>query len=382
MKMFLPLRMAQLHILLSLLIPQFGCAQELVPLNSGRPTFYDLTPSIPGKIVLEEHVTTNLFNPAFTTPFFNNTNEIFYGQPAYIADVGGRLTGASIAERVHQMDISNISISVVSLGPPAIQGIFNKTFAIEMASAVNDQIYANYSNGQYAERFAFFCNAALQDPVSAAKETERCVKKLGGVGVMVGGYTNNGSVNEVVYLDDPINEPFWKMLNKLDVPLYLHPRMPPPNQQRVYEGYGFLAGSPWGFSSETAAHALRLMVSGVFDRYPKLQVILGHCGEGLPFSLARIDQRMRHFQPLWPAKKTMSYYWENNFHVTTAGVQDEAALENTVRVSGEDRVMFSVDYPFEDDVEIAGWFDRVELAPETKDKIAFSNARKLLKLRL
>lgn len=359
-------------------------AQQLVPLNSGRPTFYDSTPSLPGKIVLEEHITTNLFNPAFTTPFQNNTNEIFYGQASYIADVGSRLVGstASIEERIHQMDISNISISVVSIGPPGIQGIFNKTLAVEMARRVNDQIYANYTSGVYSDRFRFFCNAALQDPVEAAKETERCVKKLGGVGVMLGGYTNNGSANDVIYLDHPSNEPFWKMMSKLDVPLYLHPRMPPPNQQRVYEGYGFLAGSPWGFSSETAAHTLRLMVSGLFDRYPKLQLILGHCGEGLPFFLARIDQRMRHFQtPLWEAKKSMGYYWENNFHVTTAGVQDEAALQDTLRVTGEDRVMFSVDYPFEDDVEISGWFDRVELAVETKEKVGFRNARKLLKIR-
>ena len=143
-----------------------------------------------------------------------------------------------------------------------------------------------------------------------------------------------------------------------------------------------LAGSRWGFGSETAAHALRLMVSGLFDRYPKLQIILGHCGEGLPFSLPRIDQRMRHFQheALWPAKQTMTYYWENNFYVTTAGVQDEGALLDTLRVTDEDRVMFSVDYPFEDDLEIAGWFDRLEMNIETKEKIGYGNARKLLKL--
>jgi 2,3-dihydroxybenzoate decarboxylase len=131
--------------------------------------------------------------------------------------------------------------------------------------------------GKYSLRFVFFCNAALQDPVSAAAETKRCVKQLGGVGVMIGGYSNNGSVNNVIYLDDPSNDCLWEKVEELEVPLYLHPRMPPPDQQLVYEGYGFLAGSPWGFSSEMAAQALRLMVSGLFDRYPKLQIILGHC---------------------------------------------------------------------------------------------------------
>ena len=125
------------------------------------------------------------------------------------------------------------------------------------------------------------------------------------------------------------------------------------------------------------------MVAGVFDRYPNLQIILGHCGEGLPFSLARIDQRMRHFQhaALWPAKQTMIYYWNNNFYVTTSGVQDDATLLDTLRVTDESRVMFSVDYLFEDDVEIAGWLDRVELNVDTKEQIAFGTAEKLLNLR-
>jgi predicted TIM-barrel fold metal-dependent hydrolase len=157
--------------------------------------------------------------------------------------------------------------------------------------------------------------------------------------------------------------------------------MPPPDQQRAYEGYVFLAASSYGFAAETGIHALRLMVSGLFDTYPTLQVILGHCGENLPFMLARIDQRMRHFtRSQWPAKQTMSYYWRNNFYVTTAGVMDEGALFDTVRVSGQDRVMFSVDYPFEDDVEISGWFDRVQMSADTKEAIAYGNARRLLKI--
>lgn len=165
------------------------CGQDPpeIALNSGGPTFYDASTSIPGKIVLKEQISTNLFQAAFTTPFYNNTNEIFYGQAVYIADVAGRLAASNISERVRQMDILNISVSVVSLGPPGVQGIFNTSFAIEAAAGVNDQLYANYSTGNYSSRFAFFCNAALQNPVSAAAETERCVKKLDGVGVMIGG---------------------------------------------------------------------------------------------------------------------------------------------------------------------------------------------------
>lgn len=365
------------------LLHQCKCdyAPQEIAINSGRPTFFNPSISFPGKIALEEHVTTNLFQASFTVPFFNNTNEIAYGQASYTADVGPRMSASSIKERVQQMDLANISVSVVQFAIPGIQGIFNTTYAVEMAKVVNDQMAANYTHGNYSDRFEFFCNAALQDPISAVVEVERCVKELGGVGVMVAGYTNNGSVNDVVYLDHAVNEPFWAKISELDVPLYLHPRMPPPNQQRVYQGYDFLAGSPWGFATETAAHALRLMVSGLFDRYPNLQVILGHCGEGLPFSLARADQRMRHFQKsLWVANQTLSYYYKNNFWVTTSGVQDDGALFDTLRVTGADRVMFSVDYPFEDSVEMGSWFDRLEMNEVTKKKIASGNAKKLLKL--
>ena len=195
---------------------------------------------------------------------------------------------------------------------------------------------------------------------------------------MIGGYTNNGSVNNVIYLDDPSNDVFLGESIRTVASHYIFI-------------LGCLRGSTacvrrlWiyrrlalGFSSETAAHALHLMVLGLFDRYPKLQIILDHCGEGLPFFCPRIDQRMRHFQHavLWPAKQTMTYYW-NNFHVTTAGVQDEGALLDTLRVTDEDRVIFSVDYPLE---EIARWFDRSEMNIETKEKIGYGNARKLLKL--
>lgn len=202
-----------------------------------------------------------------------------------------------------------------------------------MSRTLNDQIYTNYSNGKYASRFEFFCTVALQDPISAAVETERCVKKLGGVGVMLSPYTNIGSVNQVTYIDDLVNEPFWKKIEQLKVPVYLHPRQAPPDQQRVYQGFEFLAGSSWGYSMETGATALRLMLSGLFDRYPGIQIILGHCGEGLPFYLARIDQRLRHLQrDLWPAKRTIHYYcelingfficdlWSRKHHVLVLGI--------------------------------------------------------------
>lgn len=349
-----------------------------IPINSGRPTFYDPSASIPGKIALEEHVGNTLFSGVFTTPFVNFTNEVNFDLSVYKDDVVPRLT--DINSRVAAMDSANVSISVLMFGAPGIQGVFNSTFATITATYVNDEVARIYKKGNYSGRFEFWCSNALQEPVSAAAELERCVNTLGGVGSFVGGYTNNGSADNVVYLDDPSMAPFLEKVVKLDVPIYLHPRPPPPGQQRVYQDYNFLAGSPWGFSSETSAHVLRLMVSGIFDTYPTLKIILGHCGEGLPFFLPRIEQRMRHFIPYWPAKKPLAEYWEKNFWVTTSGVQDSGTLIDTWRSLGEDRVMFSVDYPFEDMVEIGGWFDRLELSRRTKEKFGFQNARTLLKL--
>ncbi|KAF7914911.1 hypothetical protein BELL_0029g00380 [Botrytis elliptica] len=371
-----------------LLTPSSISAADYTPqetvLNSGRPTFYDASTSIPGKIALEEHVGNDLLNGLYTVPYYPNTNEPQYSDSVYIADVGEKML--DIPSRIANMDAANISISVLTFGGPGIQGVFNATYATYAAGYVNDYLYKNYkNNANYTGRFEFWCSNALQEPANAATELERCVKELGGVGSFVGGYTNNGGINgtanDIVYLDDPSMEPFLEKVVELDVPIYLHPRMPAPSQLLSVKGYEFLGSSPWGFSSETGAHALRLMVSGTLDKYPTLKIVLGHCGEGLPFFLPRIDQRLRHFnKDLFNSTLTMEEYWLRNFWVTTAGVQDAGTVVDTIKRTGEDRVMFSVDYPFEDTVEIAGWFDRLEMNTLTKTKLAYENAKALLKL--
>ena len=221
----------------------------------------------------------------------------------------------------------------------------------------------------------------MQDPEAAAKEAERCIKELGFVGILINGFSNIGDENTIQYLDEPQCEPFWAKLEELDVPLYLHPRIPPPGQLRVYKGYEFLAGSPYGFGNETAVHSIRLMVSGLFDRHPKVKIILGHCGEGLPFSIHRIDHRIRHFQPQFvPCKLRLQDYFERNFWITTAGVTSDGTFRDTLRITGEDRLLWSVDYPYEDYDEIGDWFDNLDLSDNTRAKIGWLNARSLLKI--
>lgn len=223
-----------------------------------RPTFTS-TGRAPLKIALEEATATSVYNATATVPPLPRTGELPYVQETYVADVKHRLL--DIASRVEAMDRAGIAETVVSLTMPGIEGICDKATAVDLARRVNDDLHQRYRTGPHGDRFRVFGCVAMQDPEAAALEAERCVRELGCVGVLINGFSNL-STTEVQYLDEPQCEPFWAKLEELDVPLYLHPRIPPPDQMRIYKGYEFLAGSPWGFGAETAAHVIRLMVSG------------------------------------------------------------------------------------------------------------------------
>lgn len=354
-------------------------AKIAYPTVSQRATFDCRHFKAPLKIALEEHISTTLFNPTETLPPQGRTAELPYMDSNFVADTKDRLT--NIDTRIEAMDRAGIALTIISLTMPGIEGIFDSAVAIEMARRVNNEIHELYTAGSHAKRFRAFGVVPMQDPEAAAVELERCIKKLGFVGVLVNGYSNIGGENTVQYLDEPACAPFWAKLEELDVPLYLHPRIPPPDQMRIYRGYEFLAGSPWGFGLETATHAIRLMASGLFDRHPHLKVILGHCGEGLPFSLYRIDHRIRHFQNgLLQCKLRMQDYWERNFWVTTSGVFSDGAFTQTLKHCGEDRVLWSADYPYEDYDEIAHWFDTLEISENTRATVGWKNAERLFNL--
>jgi 2,3-dihydroxybenzoate decarboxylase len=176
--------------------------------------------------------------------------------------------------------------------------------------------------------------------------------------------------------------PFWGVVERLDVPFYLHPRNPLPQHAKIYEGHSWLMGPIWAFGQETAVHSLRLMGSGLFDQYPKLNVIIGHMGEGLPFSMWRVDNcnawvENRHN---YPAKKKIAEYFQQNFHITTSGNFRTQALINAMLEIGSDRIMFSTDWPFENIDHAAIWFDAATISEEDRIKIGRTNALKLFKL--
>ena len=284
--------------------------------------------------------------------------------------------------RLGEMDKHGIEMMILSLNAPAVQAIHDVKKAIAVAREANDVLAENVR--KRPGRFAGFAALPMQDPEAATGELTRCVKQLGFVGALVNGFSQAGSPDNVLYYDLPQYRPFWRALEALDVPFYLHPRNPLPSWTRMYEGHNWLLGPNWAFHAETAVHALRLIGSGLFDECPNLKIVLGHIGEGLPIYLWRIDGRNGWMQARhnYPAKHGVAHYFRKHFHLTTSGNFSTPTLVNAITELGADRVMFSVDWPFEAVEEGARWFDRAEISETDRRKIGRDNAIKLFKLKL
>ena len=283
-------------------------------------------------------------------------------------------------QRLRFMDAAGIEIMIASLNAPAIQAIPDIKRATEVTREANDVLAREIA--KRPDRFVGVAALAMQDPDNAAAELERCVKDLGFRGALVNGFSQVGSPDTAVYYDLPQYRTFWRVVERLDVPFYLHPRNPLPGSMRSYEGHDWLLGPNWAFHAETAVHALRLIGSGLFDELPRLQIILGHLGEGLPYYLWRIDNRNSWMKAphKYAARKPVADYFRANFHVTTSGHFSTPAMIDAVAELGVDRVMFSVDYPFEDMGEAAAWFDKAEIGETDRRKIGRTNAIRLFKL--
>jgi 2,3-dihydroxybenzoate decarboxylase len=272
---------------------------------------------------------------------------------------------------------------LLSLNAPAVQAIPDVKRAAEVARKAND--YLAEQVAKRPGRFQALAALPMQDPDLAIRELRRCVSELGFKGALVNGFSQVGDADTAVYYDLKQYWPFWQVVEQLDVPFYLHPRNPLPRDARIYEGHGWLLGPIWAFGHETAVHALRLMGSGLFDHYPRIQIVLGHMGEGLPFSMWRIDHcngwiTNRHF--LRPAKRNIADYFNANFYLTTSGNFRDQALINAMNEIGSDRIMFSTDWPFENIDHAAIWFDKAAISENDRVKIGRTNAVRLFKLGL
>jgi 2,3-dihydroxybenzoate decarboxylase len=281
------------------------------------------------------------------------------------------------SKRLGEMDKFGIELAIVSLNAPAVQGINDPREALDVARRANDALAEEVR--KRPDRFQGFAALPLQDPDAAAKELRRCVKELGFHGALVNGWSNSSDGKKPLYYDAAMYNGFWAEAAALGKPFYLHPR--DPFSLDRYEGHAWLVGSAWSFAEETALHALRLMGSGLFDRHPKLQLILGHLGERIPYDIWRLDHRLQ-FRHDYPAKQKMGYYLRNNVHVTTSGHFRTQTLLNAMLEMGADRVMFAVDYPYEQHEPGATWFDACEISEADRRKIGRENAIRLFGLNM
>jgi 2,3-dihydroxybenzoate decarboxylase len=279
-------------------------------------------------------------------------------------------------DRIENMDKAGIDQAILSLTSPGVQ-CMEKSQAIEFATMSNDYLVEGMK--KYPDRYFGLTAIAPQDPEHAAREIERG-HALGLKGVIV----NSHTLNE--YMDDEKYDPIFAMAESLDTPIYMHPGTPSKDMVRPMMSRG-LDGSIYGFSVETAVHLLRIVISGVLDRYPKLKFVVGHCGEAIPFWLYRLDHmhaamvKAKRYATVQPLERKISEYVKQNFWITTSGMAWVPAIEFCQRVLGIDRVMYAMDYPYQYVPEEVGWTEQVDVSPADMKKLFQTNAERVFNLR-
>jgi 2,3-dihydroxybenzoate decarboxylase len=313
------------------------------------------------KIALEEHFMCPEFE-GYWAPTVGDVDPAIYKRVvARLSDFDG--------ERLDAMDRAGIARAVLSLAGPGVQAERDAATAIRLARVGNDILAREVQ--KRPDRYSGFAHLAMQDAKAAADELERCMRDFGFPGAMINGHTNGQ------YLDHPSLAPFWERVQDLGALIYIHPA-DPVVPALALEGHIGLRRATWEWGFETASHALRLVFGGLFDRYPKVTVALGHLGETLPFLLWRFDSRAK----LYGVKlaRPPSQYIRENIVVTLSGMFSAEPLNCTIAALGGDRVMFSADYPFESVDEAAEFMDTVALDDKLRADIAYNNAARTLRL--
>jgi predicted TIM-barrel fold metal-dependent hydrolase len=275
--------------------------------------------------------------------------------------------------RIKEMDEAGVDVQLISHGAPSAQKLTTPD-AVAMVRRVNDRLAAAIA--QHPTRFAGFATLPTSDPAAAADELERMVTQHGFKGAMIHGLANG------VFLDDQRFWPIFARAEKLDVPIYLHPALPHPQVMDVYykeyaKDFPMVIRAAWGFTVETATTAIRLVLSGLFEKHPNLKIVLGHLGETLPFLVWRIDQALSR-----PGAKPMRFrdVFCNNFWITTSGNFSNPALLCCAMEMGVDRILFAIDWPFVPNPPGTRWMESVPLSDEDKAKILSGNAKRLFRM--
>jgi predicted TIM-barrel fold metal-dependent hydrolase len=274
------------------------------------------------------------------------------------------------AKRLAHMDAHGVDVQVLSFGSPGPQA-FDADVAIPMARDANDRLHAAVK--AHPTRFAGFAALPTADPRAAAEELERGVTRLGFKGAMIHGHQRGE------FLDAKKYWPMWERAERLGVPIYLHPALPHPQAVKAYfDGYEELARAPWGFAVDTSCHFLRLVFAGLFDAYPRLKIILGHLGEGLPFAMHRLNDHSWAAAQRRGLKKQPIDYLRDNLMVTTSGNWFEPAFVCTWLALGADNILFAIDWPYEANKTGMQFLRGLSISDADKEKIAHRNAERLL----
>ena len=322
-----------------------------------------------GKIALEEHFATEEFLED-VKPYFIREGTWESARDT-IVDISGK--------RLELMEEAGIEKTILSLSSPAIQGYLEPADAIDAARRVNEYIATKIRD--HRDHFDSFAAIPTQDPEAAAEELERCVKDYDFKGALVNGFCTIGDPNKPTYLDDERYIPFWAKVAELDVPIYLHPR---PTLDCIknaeFAGHYWMQNAAWGWHVQTGTHVLRLIGSGLFDRFPSLQLVIGHMGELLPFFIWRTTNRTNTHKRDCKAELPINQYLQRNINITTSGNCSTPALTCAIMEMGTDRIMFSTDYPYETMKQAADWFDNIPFCDNDKMRMGRTNAMKLFKL--
>jgi predicted TIM-barrel fold metal-dependent hydrolase len=271
--------------------------------------------------------------------------------------------------RLAEMDAAGIDLQVLSEAEPGAQNLAPDE-ALPLARLSNDRLFEAVK--RHPDRLAGFATLPTSDPPAAAKELERAVKELRFRGATVHGSSRGR------FLDEHAFWPIFECAQMLDVPIYLHPCTPQPAVfETYYKDYPLLGRAALGFAIEMSVQAMRLVVSGLFDEFPRLKIILGHLGEGLPFLLWRADDTYARRGTL---RRRVRDYFIEHFHITTAGNFSHPALQCTIAEMGVERVLFAVDWPFQPNGPAVDFIRRAAVSQDAREQIFGRNAERLLRI--
>lgn len=280
--------------------------------------------------------------------------------------------------RIQEMDKNGIDMEILSY-TNATQWISGPE-SITLSKSANDSLAQTVK--EHPDRFRAFATLPWSDPISASKELERTIKELGFVGTLISGRPQTGNV----YLDDKCYYPIWEVLTKYDLPIYIHPNFTSPDAIKAYysgmkdDVNMILSTFGFGWHYEAGIQVIRMILSGVFDKFPNLKVISGHWGEIVPFYLARLDQML--IPSITGLKEKFSFYYKRNVYVTPSGVFDYDNLDFCIKKLGIDHLMFSVDFPYISEEGARSFLENSPLSNDDKLKFASKNAEKILHIKI